>query len=112
MIKEIIGFIFIITGILDAWKYTWQSKKIQKAKSAKGHSRKFINVAIFNDIVKLVYGIAIRDIYIILTSLIALYCMINLFYVTYLYYPYRNKRPYIFKYIWNSILPNKIRKKL
>ena len=115
---NILGIIFLITSFFDAVKYRWNASKIRKYQSSKGHSRKFINVAILNDIVRLSYGICIHDLYIVLSSLLAIFFMGELFLMIYWYYPYkyRNlqnfKRPNIFKYIWNSILPNKITKRL
>lgn len=123
-ILKFIGIYVIISGFLDAYKYHWQSQTIRKMGTAKGHSRKFINAALHNDIVKLVYlfvsGITYRrfDWFLILTSIIACFYMIELFVTIYLYYPYRCrklnnfKRPNIFVYTINSLLPNKIRKRL
>lgn len=115
---NIIGIIFIITGALDAVKYAWEASKVKEAKSAKTHSRKFINCAILNDIVKLIYGICRFDIYIIITSLLAIWTMCYLWWQIYVFYPYRQrglhnfKRPNIFIYLWNSLIPNSKRKHL
>lgn len=117
-LKQIFGALLIFTSIFDAIKYSLQSRKIWKIQSAKAMSRKFINFAILNDIVKLIYGIIIIDWYIIISSLLALGCMFDLFYAIYHWYPYRHRgligfhRPNIFLYTLNSILPNKIRKHL
>jgi len=117
-IQEIFGILLVITSIFDALKYSIQAVKIQKAKSARHMSRKFTNFAIMNDIVKLAYGIAIIDLFIITSSILALICMLHLWYETYLWYPYRYrglynfKRPNIFVYFINSVLPNKTRKRL
>ena len=117
--KTLVGMIFIVTGYFDAIKYIWEARAIKKARTAKGHSRKFINVAILNDIVKLTYGCLLVDFYIVVSSVIALGCMTYMFIQLYYYYPYRHYprmqsiiRPSIFHYTWNSILPNKIRKRL
>lgn len=116
--KQIFGALLIFTSIFDAVKYSLQAHKIRKIKTAKAMSRKFINFALMNDIIKLLYGILIFDWYIIISSVLALVCMIDLFYTIYLWYPYRMrgcsnfKRPNIFLYTINSILPNTIRKKL
>jgi len=117
-IREILGICLIFTSLFDAWKYVWQAKKIIKIKTAKGHSRKFLNVAIFNDILKLLYGIFIKDIFIIFSSFLALITMSYNYITIYNYYPYRMrgrphfKKPNLLLYIINSILPNRIRKKL
>jgi hypothetical protein len=114
----IIGCLFVFTSIFDALKYRWNASKIRQYKSSKGHSRKFINVAIFNDIVRLTYGFLIHDSYIVLSSLLAMIFMSELFFMIYWYYPYkyrnlRNfKRPNIFLYLLNSILPNRIARRL
>lgn len=118
MFKVIFGTLLIITSLFDAWKYVWNAKAVKRAGTAKGHSRKFIFAALINDIIKLGYGFVIFDAFIVVSSLFALGTMLYMFYIQYLYYPYkyrnlRNwKRPNIFKYIWNGILPNSQRKKL
>jgi len=117
-LKDFIGGLLIITSLFDAWKYIWQSKAIKKVGTAKGHSRKFINAAIFNDIIKLCYGFIILDIFIITSSILALVTMGYNFYIIYKYYPYRCrgldgfKKPNILYYIINSIIPNRLRKRL
>lgn len=113
-----LGMILVLTGILDAAKYSLQARKIQQHQSAKGMSRKFINFAIINDVIRVCYGLAIHDWYIIASSILALLCMCDLFYQIYFWYPYkyRNllnfKRPSIILYTINSILPNRIRRRL
>lgn len=117
-IKQILGALLVFTSIFDALKYSLQARKVVHVGTAKAISRNFINWAIGNDVVKFIYGLAILDIYIILSSIMALICMLHLWIVVYLYYPYRMrgcpnfKRPNIFLYIINSLLPNSIRKKL
>jgi len=118
ILKDIVGGIFIVTSLFDAWKYVWQAQAIKKVGTAKGHSRKFINAAMFNDTVKLCYGIIILDIFIITSSILALATMSYNFYTVYRYYPYRCrgldgfKRPNIIYYIINSLIPNSLRKRL
>lgn len=117
-LKDIVGGILVITGIFDAIKYTIQASKIRKEQTAKSMSRKFINFALLNDFVKLIYGLIIIDWFIIISSVLALICMFDLFFTIYWFYPYRKrglinfKRPNIFVYIINSILPNQIRRRL
>lgn len=119
LLQEIFGFLLILTGILDALKYKIQAIRIRQEKTAEALSRRFINYAILNDIVKLGYGIIIRDTFIICTSVLALICMIYLFWTVYLYYNYETyprrryiKRPSLWIYTINSILPNSKRKHL
>ena len=115
---NIVGCIFCITGILDAWKYAIQGFKVRKLNSSKTISRQFLNFAILNDLVKLLYGILIWDFYVTGTSILALIAMLYMWWEVYLFYPYRNRglynfrRPNILIYIWNSILSNRIRKHL
>ncbi len=117
-LKDILGYCLIIMSLFDAWKYIWQAQAIKRIKIAKGHSRKFINVALCNDLIKITYGINIKDNFIILSSLCALITMSYNFYILYLYYPYRMrgilnfKKPNIVIYLINSWLPNKLRKRL
>lgn len=118
VLKDILGGLLIITSIFDAFKYSIQARKIQKAKTAKSMSRKFINFALINDFVKLSYGIVINDLFIIFSSILALGCMMHLWWQIYWFYPYRMggcsnfKRPNILLYLINSIVPNSIRKRL
>lgn len=118
MFKDIFGTLLVLTGILDAIKYSLQAYKIHQAKSSRSISRKFINFALLNDYVKLGYGVCIGDMFIILSSILALICMMHLFFEIYWWYPYKCrglcnfKRPNIFVYIINSWLPNYLRKKL
>jgi hypothetical protein len=115
---NIFGMLLIGTGILDAAKYAIQGNKIQVAKSAKNFSRQFMNFALGNDLIKLAYGLIIWDFYIVLTSILALVTMIYMWYQIFLWYPYKKrglnnfKRPNIFIYIINSLLPNSLRRKL
>jgi len=116
--KDILGGLLVLTSIGDAWKYIWQSKSIKKVGTARGHSRKFINAALLNDTTKLCYGIVIDDLFIILSSLLALGTMSYLFWTIYKFYPYKYRglqnfrKPNTLLYFWNSITPNSIRKKL
>jgi lipid-A-disaccharide synthase-like uncharacterized protein len=116
-LKQIFGTLLIFTSIFDAIKYTVQALKIHRERKAR-MSRRFINWAIMNDVVKLIYGMIILDIYIVLSSILALICMTHLWYEIYMWYPYRMrgctnfKRPNIMLYLINSLLPNRIRKRL
>jgi len=117
-LKDILGGLLVITSIFDALKYSIQARKIQRVKSAKSMSRRFINFALINDFVKLGYGFIIRDLFIMISSILALICMIDLWLQIYKYYPYRCrglshfKKPNIILYTINSILPNSIRRRL
>lgn len=118
MFKIFISYLLIFTSILDAVKYSIQSNKIKRIGTARGSSRKFINFAIFNDIVKLLYGVVIHDWFIIISSFIALICMLEMFWTIYKFYPYRMRgclnfrKPNIFIYTLNSWMPNRIRRRL
>lgn len=118
LLKDIVGGILVITSIFDALKYSIQASKIRKMQSAKSQSRRFINWAIVNDVVKFSYGIIIIDLFIVISSILAIICMLDLWFTTYKYYPYRCrgligfKKPNILLYLVNSIIPNKIRKRL
>lgn len=115
---NVVGIVFIFTGILDALKYWIQASKIKHQKTAKTISRQFLNYAILNDLIKLLYGILIWDAYITSTSVLALFTMIYMWRQVYLYYPYKQRgltnfhRPNVFVYIINSLLPNNLRKRL
>jgi hypothetical protein len=118
LLKDVLGGLLIVTSIFDAIKYSLQARKIQHEKTARSMSRKFINFALTNDFVKLAYGITIGDLFIIISSILALICMLDLWWQIYWFYPYRMrgcqnfKRPNFLLYTINSILPNSIRRKL
>ena len=117
-LKATFGVLLIFTGCFDAGKYSLQAFKLQRAGSAKAQSRKFVLMAIGNDLVKTVYGFLIVDIYIILSSLLALFCMIHLWVVVYWLYPYKYrglyhfKRPSLWKFTINAMIPNQFRERL
>jgi uncharacterized protein with PQ loop repeat len=117
-IKQIFGILLVVTGIFDAVKYSLQAIKIKKKRSADTMSRKFVLMAIGNDLVKIVYSILILDIYIFVSSILALACMFHLWGMVYIYYPYRKrnqacfKRPNLLLFTWNACIPNKMRKHL
>jgi hypothetical protein len=116
--KEIFGILLILTSIFDALKYSLQAFKLQKAGTAKAQSRKFVLMAIGNDLVKTVYGLLILDVYIIVSSILALFCMFHLWIVVYKLYDYRQrglrnfKRPNLITFTVNAMVPNHMRKKL
>lgn len=117
-LKNIAGGILILTSIGDALKYTIQANKIKKVRTAKGMSRRFINLAILNDFIKLFYGIIIKDMFIINSSILALFCMCHLWGMIYWFYPYKCrgligfKKPSLWVYFVNSLISNKIRRRL
>lgn len=118
-LHNILGVILTITGIFDAIKYHWQTVSIRKVRLAKGHSRKFINAAIINDLVRLFYFIFVKpDLYLLISSIVAIICMVELYWTIYWLYPYKMRgclnfrRPNILIYIVNSLLPNQYRKRL
>ena len=116
--KEVFGILLIITGIFDAGKYSLQAWKIQKAQTARAQSRKFVLMAIGNDVIKTVYSILIMDIFIFLSSILALFCMVHLWIVVYQHYPYKYrglhnfKKPSLLKFTINAMIPNHMREKL
>jgi hypothetical protein len=118
-IKNLFGFILMIWGYIDAIKYRDQTCKIRQVNTARGNSRKFINKAIGNDLFRLFYFFFVdRNFYVLITSILALICMIELWFTIYWFYPYKCrglngfKRPNIMLYFINSALPNRIRKRL
>jgi hypothetical protein len=118
MLRESVGTLLILASILDAWKYIWQANAIIRNNSAKGHSRKFINAALFVTTVKILYAVIIMDVFILTSVLMALCTILYNFFILYKYYPYRNrgrfgfKKPNLLEYTINSLLPNNISKKL
>lgn len=118
VIKTVFGVLLIITGIFDAGKYSLQAWKIEKAQSAKVQSRKFVMMAIGNDLIKTMYSILIMDAYIFISSVLAMICMLHLWLVVYKHYPYKHrglhnfKKPNIIIFTLNACMPNRIRERL
>ena len=118
-VTEILQFMVLVTGLLDATKYKFISQKISRYKSSKEQSRKMLNITIIKNIVLLIWAYRFLHDYAITWSCIfALYTCSEAVYYGYLYYPYKNnkkkgwKRPSLIKYILHSFTPNKYAKKL
>ena len=121
---DIIGTYILFTGFGDGLKYHWQANAIRKVGIAKGHSRKFINMALHNDhartfyFILFLYVMGFVDIYLLLCTLVAIIFMTELWFTIYFYYPYRGRglynfrRPSLWTYFINSLISNKIRKRL
>ena len=112
------GIMLAITGWFDAYKYHISAQAIKKAGSAKSHSRRFINHAIHHDIWRIIHCILLPDWWLVFSSIVAMVFMLEHFHIHYIYYPYKRrylpnfKRPNIIIYTINSILPNRLRKRL
>ena len=119
---SIAGYALVVLGHLDALKYHIEACKIKEVKSSFGHSRKFINLALGNDLYRLFYFTVIdQNLFLLIVSIFSLYFMLEMFWAMYIYYPYQTypkrirttiKRPNIWLYIVNSLIPNKHRKRL
>ena len=118
IILAITGILLTITGIWDGYKYHWSAVAIRKTKTAKGQSRKFINAAVSNDVIRIIHCIILPDWWLAVSSMLALVFMLEHWWMVYWYYPYRCrgligfKRPNLMLFIINSLIPNKIRKRL
>lgn len=118
IILSITGILLTITGIWDGYKYHWSASRIRKIGTAKGQSRKFINAALSNDIIRIIHCLILPDWWLVLSSIFALIFMLEHWWAIYRFYPYRMrgcpnfKRPNIIMYLINSIIPNSIRKRL
>jgi len=113
------GIIVLFFGFLDAYKYKILSNKIKKYKTSKGQSRIFANIAILHKFFLAIWAIYFLKDYVVATStLLALYTSIDLWVQIYKFYPFQGRgrfgyqRPSFFKYLWNSLLPNKIAGKI
>jgi len=112
-----LGLIYI--RFLDGWKYRIEARALRRAGLARGRSRKFINYAWLADAYTIAYILKHKiDWYLIACFVVALIFMTEYWYTLYLNYPYRMrgcpnfKRPGIWTYFINSILPNKLRRRL
>ena len=119
LLIDILRYSLFAMGIWDAYKYKIMSNKIAKLKSSKEHSRTFLNGSIIYRVLLWLYAWLVLDDWVITwTCVIALVTLIEAWYIFYLHYPYKTrgfanfKRPSIWKYFWNSILPNHIRRRL
>lgn len=118
----ILGTLTIIFRVIDGIKYHVQANKIRRLGSAKGQSRVFIILAALSDCILILWIVfRVKDSILFITSVLALVFVLELFWVTYLYYDYRRypkeltvviKRPNMLLYLWNTLLPNSKRKHL
>lgn len=116
---DIFGWLFIIFRIIDGWSYRLQAEKIKKIRIANGHSRKSANLHILIDSFMIWYAwFHIHDFYMTVAMIINTLFVMYYWNTIRTYYPYRKrglvnfKKPSIFMYTYNSLLPNKFRKKL
>lgn len=116
---EILKWSVLLIGGLDAYKYKFLVQKISRLKSSREISRKFINISLLKNFIFLVASVTyLNDWAVMYVSLISLYTGGEAFYYVYYWYPYKTrglknfKRPSLWKYTWNSILPNDIRERL
>lgn len=115
---DVLRFLVLITGIMDAIKYRWGTQKIKRTKSAKNISRKFVFTAIMCDVFLIMYCTYIWEPVLIVIRCISLYMMCELYWFVYKYYPYKMrkldnfKRPTLLTFVVNTCQPNHIRKRL
>jgi hypothetical protein len=109
----IFSVIVFIAGLLDALKYSFLTAKIKRLGSSKGISRQFNNVAVFHKVILSIWAtFYLHEWAVALASIIALFNSIELWIVTYKYYPFKNrgrfgwKKPFFWKYLINSLTPN------
>ena len=69
------GSLVAITGWFDAYKYHVSAQAIRKAALAKGHSRRFINYAIGNDLARIIHCILLPDWWLVISSIIVICCV-------------------------------------
>jgi hypothetical protein len=117
-LKEVLGLILIISGLCNGVRYHWSASSIRSAGTAKGHSRKSMNTGMADDFIRFLYGFAALDLFIIISAFICLIFMVEKWYIIYLLYPYKKrgllnfKRPGLWKYFINSLIPNHKRPRL
>ena len=116
---DILTYSLFMMGVWDAFKYKIMSNKMAKYKSSKEHSRTFLNGSIFYRILLWLYAtFVLHDWVIKWTCGIALLTLGEAWETMYKHYPYKGrglnnfKRPSRLVYLWNSLLPNHIRKRL
>jgi hypothetical protein len=119
IITEILRWLVLLSGIMDSWKYKLLSNKISRLKTSREHSRTFLNISIFNRFFLLLYSyFVLNDWVVTWCCIIALYTLVEAFLTIYKYYPYKKRglknfrKPSLWKYTLNSLIPNQIRKKL
>lgn len=117
-LKTLLGVLVLIAGIFDAYKYRRQTQKLRRNKSSRNISRMFVFIAIICDVVIVLYTVVIKDPILITIRALSLYTMCELYYNVWKFYPYKNKkkrkfkRPNLIIFVWNTLLPNNIRRHL
>lgn len=119
ILVEILRWSLLIMSILDSYKYKLISNKIARLKSSREHSRTFLNVSLIYRLLLLTYSFFIlKDWVINVSCLVALYTLGEAFMTMYNHYPYHKrglknfKKPSLWCYIINSLIPNHLRKHL
>lgn len=110
---QVFGFLVLVFGILDAYKYRLLTEKVKRYESSRGQSRLATNYAVIYKILLVIWSIFyLKDWVVSLSALLALYTSTELFWNIYVYYPYKHrgllnfKRPNLIRYIINSFMPN------
>ncbi len=113
------GIGLLIVRFFDGFKYHIESCSLRKVNVARGRSRRFINYAWGADAYMIFYLFAHKiDWYMVISFILALIFMTEYWWILYIKYPYKGRgllnfrRPNIFLYFINSIIPNKLRKRL
>jgi len=119
ILEESLKWLVLITGIADAFKYKLLAEKVGRLKSSREISRNFINISLLKNFVLFLWAyFFLKDWAVTWSCLISLWTGGEAFIVVYKNYPYRMrgmknfKRPSIWTYTLNSIIPNKNRKRL
>lgn len=114
----IIRVLVICTGVVDAIKYRVETSKVKKTASSRDLSRKFTLMALICNIILILYCLLISEWTLLIVRCMSLIFMCELFWTQYLYYPYKMRKlmnfrkPNFFIFLWNALLPNRIRKRL
>lgn len=116
---HIFGALVLLFGLLDAWKYRILTNKITKYNSSKGQSRAFCNIAVVHKLFLSIWAIFyLHDVVVAVSTLLALYTSIQLWVTIWRFYPYYGrgrfgfKKPNICYYIYHSLLPNGVAKRI
>jgi len=112
-----IGLLFV--RFLDGYKYHIESAALRRTKVAQGRSRRFINYAWSADAYMICYVFIHKTDWYMIVSFVMALCFMTEYWITlYNKYPYRMrgmtnfKKPNILIYFINSLLPNRLRKRL
>jgi len=85
------GFLLLVFGTFDNWKYVWQANKMKRMKSSYLISRKFLLMAFFSHLIGTIYVFPKNDLVLLVVYSLGIFTAAYCYWVSYKNYPKRPK---------------------